>query len=80
MGGKEKVIAPIDIIDNGKIIGQQKMSLLNQTTAFHFSAVSENYKNYIIHIERLLKHSNLQTILWINLNKEKIILKTINQE
>ena len=77
MGGKDKVIVPVDIIDNGKIIGQQKMSLLNQVTAFHFSAVANDFNNYKIHIKRLLNHSNLKTILWINFNKEKVTLTTI---
>jgi len=78
MGGKDLVSSPVDIIDSGKIIGQQKMALLNNSTAFHFSAVADNFSNYKIHIKRLLNHSNLKTILWINLNKEKVTLTTIN--
>ena len=77
LGGKDVVIAPVDIIDNGKIVGQQKMPLLNKTTAFHFSTVTENLCLYKEHIKRLLKHSDLKTVLVVNINKEKVTLKTI---
>jgi len=77
LGGNDVVIVPINIIDNGKIVGQQKMPLLNKTTAFHFSAVAENLCLYKDHIKRILKHSNIKTVLMVNINKEKITLTTI---
>jgi len=77
LGGNDVVIAPINIIDNEKIVGQQKMPLLNKTTAFHFSAVTENLCLYKDHIKRILKHSNIKTVLMVNINKGKITLATI---
>ena len=77
LGGKDTIISPVDIIDNGKIVGQQKMPLLNKTTAFHFAAVKKNFDIYCNHIKRLIEHSNLNTILLINFNKEKITFTTV---
>jgi len=77
LGGKDAVISPVDIIDNGKIVGRQKIPLLNKTTAFHFATVKKNFDIYCKHIKRLLKHSYLETILVINIDKEKITLTTV---
>ena len=78
LGGKEKIEQLINIIDNGKKIGQQKFCLLNNKTAFHLSGISSNLDHYEEHIYRLLKYVDLETIQWINFNKNDIRFKTIN--
>ncbi len=80
LGGEYNVISNIDIIENNKIIDQQKACLLNKNTSFHLSALTKNTEGYSKHIYRLLKHSNLEVIQWINFNKNKIDFITIKKQ
>ncbi len=80
LGGNNNVISNIDIIDNNEIVGQQKAYLLDKNIAFHLSGLTKNLESYSKHIFRLLKHSNLNVIQWINFNKNKIELKTIKKK
>lgn len=79
LGGKDNVIKPINIINGKKIVAQQKIALLNKTTAFHISGLADNLILYENHITRLLKHTELQAIQWINFNKNEIKFKTIKK-
>jgi len=62
---------------NNKSMGKQKMHLLNSTTAFHVSAITRAFKGYEKNIRRLIEHTNIKNVQWINFNKRDIILKTI---
>ena len=79
LGGKNNVVHSIDIIDDSKVIAQQKVMLLNEYTAFHLSGISQHYKSYTKHILQLLKHTNLNAIQWINFDKDEIKLITIKK-
>ena len=77
LGGKDKVITPIEILRHDRIIGQQKICKLDEKTAFHFSVLTKYFKSYETHIRRILDHTKLKAIQWINFNKNDIKLKTI---
>jgi len=79
LGGEDNLETNIDILFNNKKIGEQKVILLNKNTTIHFSAVADNYEKYMIHLKRFLYNSNLKSILWININKETIILNKITK-
>ena len=79
LGGKEKMIKPVNVIGSRKIVGQQKFSLLNDRTAFHISSISRQTALYENHMRRLLKHVELDTIQWINFDKHNITFKTIQK-
>ncbi len=80
LGGKNKVIQLVDILDNNEIIGKQKFTLLNDKTAFHLSGIDTRFEYYEEHIKRLLNFVNLEAIQWINFNKHKIKFKTIKRK
>jgi len=80
LGGRGKVEKSIDIIDEGKILGQQKFKLLNNKTVFHLSGISKSFESYEKHICRLLKYVDLEAIQWINFNKNDIKFKTITKQ
>lgn len=60
-----------------RVIGTQTLHLLNQTTAWHVSTISESNGSYETHLTRLLKHTRLERMHWINLNKCDVSLKTL---
>ena len=77
LGGSEDVITPVNIIFDDKIVGQQKMQLINRETIFHLSSINKKLQSYENNINRLVKHTNIKYVQWINFNKNIITLKTI---
>jgi GxxExxY protein len=77
LGGPNSDSQAVNIEVNGRIVGSQKMSLLNPETAWHLSAVRVNMQSYETHIARLLRHTRLSRIHWININQRSITLKTL---
>jgi len=75
----ETGIQPVDIEVNGRIIGTQKVCLLNSNTAWHLSAARLHLPSYERHLTRLLNHTRLEQIHWINLNQRQITLKTLKK-
>jgi hypothetical protein len=77
-GGEERVATPIPITKKARIVGHQKVRLLNPETSFTISATTKNIDYYHNHIKRFLDHTNLNAIQWINLNHHQIEFRTIN--
>lgn len=72
-------IQEVNIISNGRVIGSQKMCMLSPISAWHLSASSHHLPTYETHIRRLLNHTPLQAIHWINFNHHQITLKTLQK-
>ncbi len=79
LGGKDKVIVPIEILKDSRIVGQQKMCELDKQIVFHFSALTKYFSSYETHMRRILNHTKLKAIQWINFNKKDIKIKTIKK-
>ncbi len=77
LGGEEKVIIPVEIYCNNREMGKQKMQLLNNNTGFHVSAITKAFKGYENNIRKLIKYTKINTVQWINLNRQNITIKTI---
>ena len=75
----EAGVKPVDISINDQTVGIQSMNMIDSKTAWHLSAVRDNKNFYETHIGRLLKHTSLNRIHWINFEHHKIILKTITK-
>ncbi len=78
-GGKNNVVRPIKIICNNHLIGTQNFCLLNKKTAFSLSALTKEKKYYRIHLKKLLNHTSLETLQWINFNHHNIEFETIKK-
>jgi GxxExxY protein len=76
---KSPGLQEVEIVRSGRAIGIQKMCLLTPDTAWHLSAHHEYLDSYEIHMRRLLNHTNLRAIHWINLNKHQVIMKTLKK-
>lgn len=77
VGGETRVVRPVDVISGGEIVGQKKMCLLDEETAFHLSAMSKRMPEYEMHLQRLLAHTTLRTMPWVNFDQGRIGLKTL---
>lgn len=70
-------VMDVEILSFEKTIGTQKMSLLAPDHAWHLSTHHDNLDSYEVHINRLLGHTRLRAIDWINLNQHQVTLKTL---
>ena len=77
--GSEAGVQPVEIKVSGRLVGSQKMYLLDSETAWHLSAVRQHLGSYQTHLTRLLQHMELKRIQWINLNQRDITFKTLNK-
>lgn len=77
LGGDEVVVKAIPVLKDNRVLGQQKVHLLNPETAFTVSATTKNIGYYQSHIKRFLDHTDLKAIQWINLNHGKIEFRTV---
>lgn len=79
LGGLESVIRPIPIFSGKRLLGRQRMHLLNNTSAFVITAVTGNPASIEFHQTRLLQHTPLERIQWINLNHHQIGFSTLTK-
>ena len=77
MDGPEAGVRSVDIEIDGSVIGTQKMCMLSPGTAWHLSALRQHLKSYETHVVRLLNHTRLERIHWINLDQRVVRFKTL---
>ena len=76
-GVKENLIQKIKIMADSRILGTQKVHLLNSKIAFKISAVTNDTYFYEEHLRKFLNHTSMEAIQWINFDHGKIIFKAI---
>ncbi|MCI0697380.1 GxxExxY protein [candidate division KSB1 bacterium] len=76
-GGEENVVKEIEVVDNGRLIGKQEKHLLNPKTAFNISAVTRHERQHAEHLRRMIRHTNLKAVQWVNFNHDLIAFRTL---
>ena len=76
-GGEERVLKDVQVLGGSRRLGYQRMNLLTPEVAFKISAITSDLNFYEQHLQRILNHTALRAIQWINLNHNKIQFKTI---
>jgi hypothetical protein len=76
-GGEENVVKEIEVVEDGRLIGTQKKHLLNPQTAFNISAVTRNERQHAEHLRRMIRHTNLKAVQWVNFNHDLIAFRTL---
>ena len=79
LDGSNNIVFQVAMIFENKVVGKQKMQLLDDRTIFHLSSINKALKGYEKNIKRLIKYADIKTVQWINFNKNNITLKTIEQ-
>lgn len=77
LGGRDQVVRQVELLDGERRIGTQQMHLLCEDEAFHISAIPETEKWYATHLTRLLGHTKLKSIQWINFDRHTIGFRTV---
>lgn len=80
LGGESTVLRKIPVTGTGGELALQKMRLVNPDTAFKLTAFPANgsgHANFRTHAQRLLHHTPLQFIQWINIHQTEVTFSTI---
>jgi GxxExxY protein len=78
LGGISSVCKPVEIFSGAKPIGAQDLNMLDFDTAFAFTMKQRKAGFMRDHLERLLRHTSLKAIQWINLNHHLVEFTTLN--
>jgi hypothetical protein len=68
LGGANSVCKPVEILSGQKVIGTQNLNLLDLNAAFALTMKHRQATFMRDHLDRLLHHTSLKAIPWINLN------------
>jgi len=77
LGGRETVEKQVDFIVGPQVVGRQRIRLLDDANAFAITAIKANPHYYEQHLRRLLRHTPLNAIQWVNMINHNITFKTI---
>lgn len=78
--GERSGIQPVPIEILGRTVGHQNLCLLNESTAWHISSIRNSIRSYESHLMRLLNHTHLRYMIWINMNQRVISLKSLKND
>ncbi len=76
-GGEEHVVKETNVMNGSRLLGRQKVHLLNRGTALKISSMTKEVKYYEQHLFRFLQYTELRAIQWINFNHDRIEFKTV---
>ena len=82
LGGESAVLSQVPVNGTGGELALQKMRLVGPDAAFRltaFSPESSRLNNFRIHAQRLLEHTPLRHIHWINIHRSEITFTTIQR-
>lgn len=79
LGGEKQLLSPVDISMAKRIVGQQKMHLVDRGTGLHISSTIRNVEPYRKQLLRILNHTDLDQIQWINFSRNEINLITLEK-
>lgn len=79
LGGEEQLLHPVDISVGNRIVGRQKMHLLNRNAGLHISSTIRNVGMYRKQLLRILNNTDLDRMHWINFCRDVIYLITLNK-
>ena len=78
-GGSLKVCQAVEVFSGPRQLGAQNLNLLNESTGFAVTAKAQGAGAMRDHLERLLHHTRLKVVQWINLNRHVVEFTTLSK-
>jgi GxxExxY protein len=72
LGGPDSVCRPVQILSGSRTVGTQNLNLLTLDTAFALTTRQRSTGGMREHLGRLLDHTRLRCVQWINLNRHVV--------
>lgn len=79
LGGGASVVHEVEVFSGSRRLGTQNFNLLNEDTAFALTTKKEGLGGIRNHLDRLLHHTRLNAIQWINLNGHAVEFSTLSK-
>jgi hypothetical protein len=79
LGGEEQVLQQVKVISGGGVLGSQKFRLVASNVTFKVTALSNDPGQFENHARRLLEHTSLEAIQWINITRNVLSFQTIRK-
>jgi hypothetical protein len=79
LGGEEQALQDVEIISGKTVLGLQNFRLVAPGAAFKVTASSAAPSMFEIHARRLLEHTRLEAIQWINITLNEVSFRTIRR-
>ena len=79
LGGDDQVLRDIEVISSGRLLCSQKFRLVTPDTAFKVTAFPSDPRPFESHARRLLEHTNLEAIQWVNVTRNAVSFQTIRK-
>lgn len=72
LGAADQSEADVGVSIDGRIVGKQRFRLISPGVAFKVTSFEEQYESFEKHAQRLLEHTTLRAIAWINIARKKV--------
>lgn len=81
LGGEIAVVRPVKVHFDGSELGEQVFRLAAERVAFKLTAFDTQaaQTNFAPHLQRLLAHTELDAILWVNLGRHEITFRSLER-
>jgi hypothetical protein len=79
LGGTEAVERPVAIFSGGHCLGTQPFRLVRPTSALKVTAINDDLAGFEAHARRLLSHTRLESIEWINVGRRRVTFRTLQE-
>jgi hypothetical protein len=78
-GGETQVNADVAVQMAGHVVGHQRVRLLAPGVAFKITGLNGPLTPFEEHARRLLAHSDLRAIAWVNVNMNEVTFTTLER-
>ena len=79
LGGEDETLREVEVVSGGCVLGQQKFRIVVPSVAFKITALTDDPRLFESHARRLLEHTSLKVIQWINVAKDEVSFQTIRK-
>src|ERR1043166_2248671 len=79
LGGELNVARKVEVRVGQTIVGTQTCRLINPDTAFKITSLTKGVGHYEEHLRRLLTHTSLKHLQWVNIGRKVVIFRTLGK-
>ncbi|MCA9140858.1 MAG: GxxExxY protein [Planctomycetales bacterium] len=79
LGGDQRVIRNIQMSRDGYVLGRQRFHMSSENEAFCITALNAGLDDYESNLSKLLRHSGLDAVNWINISLKKVCFVSVRQ-
>ena len=80
LGGGEAVERPVAIFSGDYCLGMQPFRLVRPESALKVTAINDDLDSFEVHARRLLSHTGLESIEWVNVGRHCVTFRTLERK